>query len=295
MKNIITYIIGGIICLCSYSTANAQSKPKRDTSKDRSVIVAQRQKQEAKKNAEIAEKKRREAYLANSRRRRVSTPKPASYLTVNNLQSVNRQYTSKRNQETFKIDTDGKAWTVTYQPIWCTIYHNEHAIEVTCNENLSRLERKDYINIKSDDKEAQIIISQSGVPYKVYANFMEANITHNVKSNGTQGKYSMAVNARVHIQGADPGDKCMVVLNFYDENRRIIRTNNSLYYTSQYDNYLIATKEIEISSVEGIYDVTVYVPNNALLLPEKKNKLNCHLALYFSPLGKNIDGATYSM
>lgn len=101
------------------SLVYAQAKPKRDTSKDKSVIVAKKQKEETGRKVIPVERKanyrkvlvakqsKRKAF--NKRRHTATRKKSASYLTVNRQSlSLSSILSQNGGRLTFDVNTDGK-------------------------------------------------------------------------------------------------------------------------------------------------------------------------------------------
>ncbi len=99
--------------LIAPAIANAQSKPKRDTTKDRSVIVA-KQKEQAKKTE--AQRRRQETARKHRQRPIVNTPHYATYLFVDQQTSLTVAINSYSGNETYNVSTDGKEWSIYHLP-----------------------------------------------------------------------------------------------------------------------------------------------------------------------------------
>lgn len=287
-----------LFTVCAPCFMYAQSKPKRDTSKDRSVVVAKQQAQAKKKAAEEAAAKERKHALEVQRKRNAQvrqTPKSASYLTVNQLTSVSKTLGSNSGNERFNVNTDGKEWSVSYLPAWCKVTKYDNYFILSYNGNTSHDDRSDWFEVKCDNQKVRVNVTQNGTPLNIKSHFNYANLAHNVE--GYMGLHQcLKINANVTIQGAK-GQKCLIVAFFNDE------YNNSIKATSRFSHFgllpsyrLYVTAEITpVSDSSESYNITLYLPNNAMQLQKKKNRLSCSLAVYCPKTSSYISGANYTM
>lgn len=285
---------------CAPCLMYAQSKPKRDTSKDRSVIVAKQQAQAKKKAAEEAAEKERKHAAAAQRKRNAQvrqTPKSASYLTVNQLTSVSKTLGSNSGNERFFVNTDGKEWSVTCLPTWCKVTKYDNYFIFSYDRNVSHDDRSDWFEVKCDNQRVRVYITQNGAPLNITSRFNYASLIHNVQGIiGVNGSQCLKINANVTIQGAG-GQNCFVVAFIYDE------YNNSIKAISQFPQFglqssndvYVSTEITPKSDNSENYNVTLYLPNNAMRLGKKKNKLKCRLAVYCPKTSSFISGADYTL
>jgi hypothetical protein len=274
--------------------ANAQSKPKRDTSKDRSVIMAKQQKKALAESQKVKQKNTN----TRSKQQTVVTPKYATYLLVDQQTSLTVAINSYSGNETYNVSTDGKEWSISHLPSWCRITKYANSFSLYVEANPLHEERADWFKVTSDNKEVIINIKQSGKPLNIAAHFNDASLQHNVlwPSQGLSWGLNLKINTDITISGAR-GLKCMIVAFISDEN------NYSIKATSGYSNYAItasnnvyAATEVTPSSDDAQrFNVEIYLPNNAMKLPKKQNKLRCHLAVYCDKTAKYIIGADYTL
>lgn len=277
--------------LIAPTIANAQSKPKRDTSKDRSVIIA-KQKEQAKRAA--AQMKKQEAAKKHQQSPAIVTPKYASFLQVNQQSSVTKTFSSSDGTETFNVNTDGKEWSVTGFPSWCRLTKHTNSFVLYYDANTSHDDRYGWFKVVSDSQEVGVYITQSGAPLYVTANFNNGHLQHNVLGEGLNSLY-LKISTDVTIKGAN-GQKCRICAFISDED------DYSIKATSGYSNYAISSNNVyaatEItpsSDEEQSFHVDIYLPNNAMKLPKKRNQLHCHLAVYCDKTAKYIIGADYTL
>ena len=292
MKQILIFLL--IITLYAVDLS-AQSKPKRDILKDKSVILAK--KKEAQKAAEIAAQKKREA--KRYRKKKVTqTPKNASFLRVNQLHYIKKRLNSNGGSEMFEVNTDGKEWNVVALPIWCRLTKYANSFILSYNQNPSHDERSDWFKVQSDNLEVKIDIIQTGLPLNISAKFNYCSLQHDAifyNGNGIQEKY-LTIRSNVTIKGAKK-QKCMIVAFFSDD------ADKSIKATYKYPNYAIssskdlfvATEVVPTSDEAQTFNTVLYLPNDAMSLLKKKNKIRCRLVVYCVKTSSYISNAEYTM
>lgn len=283
-----------LICLfCAPCFVDAQTKPKRDTSKDRSVVVARQQALARQKAAEqAAERKRRAAAEARRREnaRIAQIPKTATYLLVDQQTSVTKYVSSYGGSLSLNISTDGEDWSVSYVPSWCSVSKYSNSFSLSIQKNTSHDPRSDWFKVTSGNKEVRVDIKQNGVPLNITSRINSASLTHNVGWN------SLRVDANVTISGAQ-GQKCLLVAFIVDENGDFIKASSGFSnYGLQSSNDLYVAKEITPTSDNSqFYNVVLDIPNNAMQLYKKKNKLRCQLTVYCVKTASYVSGANYTL
>lgn len=290
MRNILYLIFVFSLMPC---LANAQSKPKRDTSKDRSVVVAKKQKKKVEKATSnrplVAKKSKRKA--SNSRKYRTITKCSASYLTVNqNSTQFTETLLSSGGRLTFDVQTDGKEWNVWGVPSWCTMTKSSNGFILEYDENISHGERKAWLVVKCDSKEVLVNISQLVAPEEFAANIDNLYLKHNVYSSSS-GCLCLEIHAIVTITGA-AGERCSIDAYITDEKGNYINAKSSypLYMlSSSYPVVCTSAKISPMTNKTQSYDVVCYLPNNALDLRKKKNKLYCKVTFWCSGKGYLTD------
>ncbi len=304
MRNILylIFVFGLMPCL-----ANAQSKPKRDTSKDRSVVVAKKQKKKVEKATSnrplVAKKSKRNA--SNSRKYRTVTKCSASYLTVNqnSTQFTASYLTVNQNSTqftetllpfggrlTFDVQTDGKEWNVWGVPSWCTMTKSSNGFILEYDENISHGERKDWLVVKCDSKEVRVNISQLAALEAFAANIDNLYLKHNVYSSSLGG-LCLEIHAIVTITGA-AGELCSIDAYITDEKGNYINAKSSypLYMLSSANPAVCTSTKISpITNKTQSYDVVCYLPNNALDLRKTENNLYCRVIFWCSGKGYLTD------
>ncbi len=277
------YIIGILVSFLFLPISSfAQSKPKRDVSKDKSAVVAkQRQEQAAKYRANL-EAKRKQTNKSKSRRARpkrkyIPIVREATFLTVDHLTAPSKTLESNGGTISFDVNTDGEKWTVTGLPKWCwvsTKYPNRFV--VTYHANPTHDDRSDWFYVKSDNKCVRVNVLQQAAPLNVQAKVSSVYLTHNVKA----GPKMLKIDANVTISGA-AGQKCWVEANILDEYGQYVKAENGYKnFTSPNGNVCSGYVVIPQTDQPETFHVVNYIPNNAMKLAKKNNKLRCYIVVY---------------
>ncbi len=275
---------------------NAQSKPRRDISKDKSVILAK--KKEAKKAADIAAQKKRDAAKRYRKKKVVQAPKAASFLRVNQVNYIKKQLNSNGGSETFEVNTDGKEWNVVALPIWCRLTKYANSFSLSYNQNPSHDERSDWFKVQSGNLEVKIDIIQKGLPLNISAKFNYCGLQHDAvhyNDKGESEKY-LKIYTDLTIKGAKK-QKCLIVAFFFDDAGNSIKASYkySNYATSSSKDLFVATEIVPTSDEAQSFNTILYLPNDAMFLLEKKKKIRCQLAVYCVKTSSYVNNAEYIM
>lgn len=286
-----------VVLFCSPCIICAQAKPKRDASKDRSVVVGKQKKKVRKSATAEATEKQKQQQEEEEIKRNTQIPQ-ATYLYVDQQTSVSRTIDSYRGTEKFDVKTDGKEWVVSNVPDWCKVTNYSDCFVLSYDSNPNHDERSIWFNVVCDNKVVRVDIKQNGTPLHISSKFNFANLEHNVDGNvhGLYGNKCLKINTNVTIQGAK-GQRCLVVAFFSDENYNRIKTSSSFHsYGLQTTNDLyVSTGITPISDNSQNYNVSLYLPSDAMLLAKKNNKVYCQLAVFCEKTSKYISGASYTI
>lgn len=282
MKKSKVRILLTFILLVVALSANAQSKPKRDTSKDKSAVVAKKQKEKAAPShtALVAKQNKQKK---SKRRKRIAVEKSsASYLMVNN-ESSPLSYALKQNggNMTFDVRSDGEEWTIHNLPSWCKVtkYSNSFLLEYEANSSFD--ERKECFSVNGDSKEVWVNLSQAAIPVQITTKVSSAYLNHNVYSS-TMGCFCLEIHATVTLIGA-AGHEYLVNAYIIDSKKNYITAKQSYpAYMQSSSNPIICTSAKVTPSRNNpqSFDIVMYLPNNALNLKKKKNELYCMIRLW---------------
>lgn len=288
-----------VILICAPDVADAQSKPKRDTSKDKIETVTQQRAQAKKTNVkpqpqQKTVKPRRKTNVASPQ-----SPKYATYLKVNQFTSINKRVSSQAGTEVFNISTDGKDWSVIALPSWCRVTKFSDRFILSYEPNTSHDDRADWFKVRCDNQEVRVDIIQQGVPLNITSKFNYAYLQHSFYLNGDRGKSAsrsqwLGINANVTIKGAK-NQKCLVVAFIADENGKNIKatSNYSSYGLPSSNDVFVATEVVPQSDDAQTFNVKLNLPKNSMRLWKKKNKLRCYLAVYCEKTSSYVSGASY--
>ena len=288
MKHLI-YILIALLSFFS-ETALAQSKPKRDTSKDRSVVI----REQAKKAALITEKKKHEKQNRSKTRGATIAEHKATYLKVHQSDSSVKNLPFKGGRIIFNVVTDGNKWIVDSLPNWCHVTKHPSWFAVTCDTNTTHDDRQGWFNVRCDNRHVLVNVSQQGVPLNIQAKFNNAYLRHN-EYVSSLGK-CMKITANVTISGA-AGQKCWVNAFILDENGSIVmaKTGYGDYALPSSNNLCVASELVASTDNPETFTIISYIPNNAMNLLKKNNKLQCLLVVFCSKTKEYVRDATYTI
>lgn len=265
---------------------SSQSKPKRDTTKDKSAVIARQKQEQAKQKAAeqaAAEKKRNEIAAAPKRRSKTvkkAAPKLASYLIVdNNTTSLIKSYDAQRGSERFIVQTDGQDWNISFLPSWCQVTTKDSDYFIlSYSENDSHDERSDWFSVKCDSKEVRVIVQQAGAPINIVSQIDRVNLIHNYLS---ANRSYMKIEADVSIQGAKQ-QLCYIVATFQDQNGPIkAAPGYADFAMNSAGDLYVYTQVYPQTDTRQNYNISMLLPNDAMLLYKKKIKdLVCKVSVY---------------
>lgn len=282
---------------CYPHVSSAQSKPKRDVSKDRNVTVQSKSKGKSKTTVRIAEKKKVPLISKKVNEKVAQTPVHATYLKVNQLSSITKTLSSNEGIETFNISTDGQKWFVDGLPSWCHVRCDSVSFVLSYESNNSFEVREDWFVVKCDDQEVVIEIKQDRAPLIISSTINSASLHHNTKKKDTDKKKSktnyLRINANVTIKGAE-GQKCLIEARVTDNFFMTIKADPS-YGLNPLNDVYATTEVIPKSNDAETFDVILELPNNAMILSNSNHKLRCNLAVYCPKTSSYISDTNYSL
>ena len=273
---------------------NAQPKPKRDVSKDRSVLVAKQPKNAKKKDRKIVVPQR---VSQNSNVSIINNEsKRATFLKVNQLTAIDKSLNSSGGYESFNIYTDGDNWIVDSLPSWCQIYRENNSFAITYDANPSYDERTDCFLVSSDDQVVRINLKQDGAPMFVWACFHYGQLRHNVQYS-VYGYSEKCLNicANITITGG-MGQKFIIEAFILDEKNSCIKASYDYSkFAMNSSKNVFATAEVIPKTDNFNADTNIYLPNKAMRLLKKNNKLQCQLAVYCVKTSSYVSGANHTL
>lgn len=276
---------------------HAQQESKHSVKKEPAKKQETKDSGKAKKNTAQSKKRkatssrRRNSYEQNTASSGYSS-RTATYLKVNDHYSnYTEKILSAQTYKSFFVNTDGSDYTVSMLPSWCRVTNRTSSyFTIIIDGNYSYDSRTDWFAVRSGNKEIRVSLNQEGRTITVAGTYLFANAMHNYYYNGIR---YMVVTARVKICGGR-GLKLYAVAAVQNKYGNLVQAKS---YYSNYrgaDGTFFATSLIEPTSDDGSYMVKVYIPNNAMMLYDKKNELTCKLFLYCEKKGAYIHTQEYS-
>ena len=266
----------------SYNTF-AQSKPKRDTSKDRSALIGKKTHTRKKSNYSYQTRrtstKQQKAIINRSNCTHLA-PQKASYLLVNQQTEVNRTVSSTTCSETFNVKTDGKSWEIINTSHWCHFLKKHNSFVLTCEENPYFENRKCSFTIKCDEKVVKLNITQLKALLNAHGVFSNVKLQHNKKLDKTAK--SLVIDAALSISLTSPKKATFrVYAFFYDSSGQSIAAKNEYsYYSMPLSKDVTASTTIYQNNSFSTHQFQLSIPNNAFRLWKKKHRIKCVLLLY---------------
>lgn len=285
MRNVLYLIL--FFCLFPHY-ANAQAKPKRDISKDKSVIVAKKQKKTTKKR-QLLQREKENIINRNTKQDIVNRKtksssfdaQTTSFLTVDKENiSLSRILKPNKSEISFDVNTDRKNWFIKDLPSWCRVRKHLDFFILEYEANPLPDERRDKFVVKCNNNEVTVNLIQPGRPLNIRANISTCYLEHNFH-HPTLG-LCLKIKATVTITGA-AGEKCSIDAYFIDETgRHVTASSGFTKYTLDTDSSTICirTTVTPLTDTTHFYNVICYLPNNALNLHKKKSNLCCKLMLW---------------
>ncbi len=269
----------------------AQSKPKRDVSKDKSGIVAipkqvnKRTIQRNRKSKPTKNQRKRESELVEQK---------ATFLTVDKQISVSRTLYTSGGNASFNVDTDGKEWIVTDLPSWCHVTNKYYSwFSVAYDANTTHEDRQGWFDVKSDNQSVRVYVLQQGTPLNVQARFSNVFLQHNVLfSYGS----SLKINANVTISGAAEQELWVGAYIIDDDDTKIkAKKGYEDYALPNSNNIFVKAIVSPRSDNPETFNVVLHIPNNSMSLVKRKNNLECKLVVYNTKAVEYVNGATYTI
>ncbi|NDV57866.1 BACON domain-containing protein [Bacteroides sp. 519] len=214
-----------------------------------------------------------------------------TYLKVNNATSVSTTAPSSENTISYSVSTDADKYTLWGIPSWCSLENRtSNSFVLRLQKNTSSSERKDYLEVRADNKKVRIDIIQKGddksigkiesvwVDFDQYnSNYVKGMLIHvKFSANNMLGKRGRCV-AYFHFKN---GDKLL------DYNQSYRTTDGQV---SVSDNF---TPEY----VNTIYnDFTLFMPYSELHIQsgQKNVALKFNVQIYEEATRKFIANSDY--
>lgn len=160
-----------------FLSVGAQSKPKRDVTKDRKPVTSVPKVQKSiprfenkvamnspRKNIRNSSSRHKKRSSKTLRRRQ----KLATYLYVDGRKSVSIIVGHFSSKVEHLVSTDGQDWTVTNLPSWCSyVKTSSNSFMLYTLANSEYEDRSSYFYVVADDQYLRVDITQIAVPFDV--------------------------------------------------------------------------------------------------------------------------------
>ena len=296
MEKIVKRLLFAFFLFFVFLSVGAQSKPKRDITKDRKPVTFVPKVQKSlprfveKKIAANSPRKdirkstsRHKKRFSKTLRRRQSL---ATCLYVDGETTIGHLNSKVR----YKVTTDGKDWKVTYLPLCCTyVKTSSNSFMVYFPENSGYEDRSYHFYVEADNKYVRVNITQSAAPFNVNnikATISTMYLTHN-------SNCCLLVSAAISVQNAVDIELIPVVFINDGTGLPVKASWNSYAMAGSGDVYVAGNTIKPTTNSSQSFTVSMYLPNNAMQLCNKKNKLRCYLCLYCPRTRSYISGTAY--
>lgn len=298
MEKIVKRLLFVLFLSFVFLSVGAQSKPKRDVTKDRKPVtfVPKVQKSSIPRFVEkkVAVNSPRKNIRKSSSRHKKRSPKTirrrqrlATCLYVDGETTIGHLNSKVR----YNVTTDGKDWKVTYLPLCCTyVKTSSNSFMVYFPENSGYEDRSYHFYVEADNKYVRVNITQSAAPFNV--NNIKATSTISLTHNSN---YCLLVSAAISVQNA-VGIELIPVAFIYDGIGSPVKASNS--WTSYAmkgsgDVYVAGSAIKPTTNSSQTFTVSMLLPNNAMQLRKKKNELRCYFRLYCPKKKSYVPGSVY--
>lgn len=290
-QNMLNRIIYTFVVLSLFCTSIAAQK---QVTLDRTKLAYDRNKKEKAMKQAVESKKQATAQVAKRkttrRKKVVEQTEFATYLRVNGMYGeVTKEVSNTSEYITFNVFTDGIRWDISLLPAWCTVSsRTANSFTLHIEGNTSYDQRKDWLYVKSDNKQVKVNIIQDARPINVYASINNAWITHNCVVNG---KDCMVVYGSFDITNGN-GLKFYAVAMIQNEYGNYINASTSYPEYKMSDGKFYAAAET--SSLSGnTHNFRIDIPNNSFYPGyEKKHQLRLVVTLYCEKKRDYIPGVS---
>ena len=298
MEKIVKRLLFILFLSFVFLSVGAQSKPKRDVTKDRKPVtfVPKVQKSSIPRFVEkkVAVNSPCKNIRKSSSRHKKRSPKTirrrqrlATYLYVDGETTLGHLNSKVR----YNVTTDGKDWKVTYLPLCCTyVKTSSNSFMVYFPENSAYEDRSCHFYVEADNKYVRVNITQSAAPFNV--NNIKATSTICLTHNSS---YCLLVSAAINVQNA-MGIELIPVAFIYDGIGSPVKASNS--WTSYAmkgsgDVYVAGNAIKPTTNSSQTFTVSMLLPNNAMQLRKKKKELRCYFRLYCPKTKSYVPGSVY--
>ena len=281
----------------------AQSKPKRDVSKDTKLNVPKLPSVSSKdtklnvpKLPSVSPKKQTNNRQRKFRRKNNKSDKDkTTYLIVNGYSSeLKEALPYHAGGKYLSVQTDGKTWNIDMLPYWCKTTKDSNGFLLEYRANPLRGERNGFFVLRSNNYVVHIYLKQAGRP-NLNVQILDEKMEHNVYRSGYPGR-CVVISAKILITGGY-GTVFQLVSSLYDYKGEYVQAKKG-YRSFSNSNYKFTKQSEDFfpqSDAPFTFNVEWVIPNDALKLKPKKTCIRCDLKILKSVRNDNVECASASI
>lgn len=278
-----------------------QAKPQRDISKDRNSVVAKSnrvtpQQKQTTVTKSVQPKRINASYKKNRNKKKIyRKPQSETFLYVDNTTGTTKYLGYMSGMQTFSVNTNAKDWQVQLLPSWCRVNIWSESFTLYYDANPTHGVREDWFKVIANGQEVKVYLSQAAAPYNVSGRVLSASLIHNEKKYSWTDNEYLTIKASVNLTGAN-NTTCVICASFQDQNGLWIKANSGYSAYSDNDNNVLVHAEIRpTTDSPTTYNIELTLPNNAMYLTKKENKLSCILAIFCNETSELIESTICSI
>lgn len=305
MKRIVLIFTAFALMMNMSLTSSAQSKPKRNAANDNVGVAKRAASKKSSRRAASKQSFRRSATSKSTAEESGSTtsdtytysqPQQQAERVVPylNLDKYECTFIESGSTRTFFVYTNVNYWSVDGLPSWCYVANKtNNYFEIRTLANPDHQPRTATITVKADDVVKTVKLTQNAQPAIITAYIADVTLEHNIYRHN-KGR-CLIINGTMSIKGAK-GIDCYAVATIEYDNQNAMHSTRNVKAKSGYSKYTFsdtgsvytATSVTPITDTSQNYRFSLELPNNAMYLTEKKNKLMIRVQVFDSSSGKYI-------
>lgn len=267
----------------------AQSKPQRDTSKDRKTAVAmphvssvtgiRRVAVKEKKTVANNKPKRKVAYSNKRKRTNIRSRRIENDEKKMTVSSTCITFNAKGYTKSVDVNANGNFWYLTDVPNWCRVLCYSNCFTITCENNLVRSSKDAVFYVHSGNQKVRISVYQSGAP-EVSASISNVSIAHNENI----GKEKCMVISGVVGVPVSYNRNFFVAAFFYDTRNNCINAHWAYPEYKWHSTNFLCLKSASFAATPNqlYYYFRMVLPNRAIVVSKGETILTCMLNVYNS-------------
>lgn len=294
MKRIVLIFTAFALMMSMAFTSSAQSPPKRNAANDNVGVAKRVASKKSSRRSATSKSTAEESGSTTSDISTYSQPQQQAERVIPylNLDKYECTFIERSSTRSFYVSTNVSFWYVSGLPSWCTLVSKTgNSFEIRALDNPDHQPRTATITVKSDDVERTVKVTQNAQPAIITAYIAEVTLEHNIYRHN-KGR-CLIINGTMSIKGAKGIDCYAVATVEYDsmdaQSQNVKASKNYTSYTFSDSGYVYTATSVKpVTDVQQIYRFSLELPNNAMNLKEKKNKLMIRVQVFDSSSGKYI-------